>query len=81
MNNNKMKTKELIELALHEAVSWELALMEAYHNEKNSTEYLDAKERVRKFRKILTRRYGRTETLLDEQLNKMPLVNIDDIRK
>lgn len=75
----KISDRNLIYLALHEAIEWQRGLADAYSHIEDAPERTEALERVRQYRSILRKRYGRDTRPGQEMLNKAPLVSLAEI--
>lgn len=73
-----MSDRDTIKQALYDAIGWQLGLVDAWP--KDSPERAEAAEQVKRYRKILKRRYGDDRSPIDRQLAGTKLVGLDELR-
>lgn len=66
-----MSTKDDIRQALYDAIGWQEGLADAWS--AGSPERQDARDQIKRYRRILQRRYGTSMTALDVKLKDATL--------
>lgn len=61
-----MTRNETIVSALHDAIGWQISLMDAYDHMRDDPAYADAKRMVKRYRAFLKRVTGSTRTRLEK---------------
>jgi len=73
-----MSERDDIRMALHDAIGWQLGLVDAWS--EGSPDRAEALAIVTRYKAILKRRYGSSVTALDDMLSKAKPVTLAEIR-
>jgi hypothetical protein len=72
-----MTARDDIYQALHDAIGWQRGLVDAWG--RDSDEGKEALETIKRYKKILKRRYGTSKNALDKALEGAETVNVFDL--
>lgn len=73
-----MGVREDIWLALHDAIGWQMGLVNAHG--RKTVEGMEAMDQAKRYRAILRRRYGTDKTKLDAMMEHSKLVSAFDLK-
>lgn len=74
-----MTVRDDIFTALHDAIGWQAGLADAWA--RGTPERIEALAQIRRYKKILKRRYGSSTTAIDGLIACTPTLGLDDLRK
>ena len=74
---NKIPAKQLERMMLHDAIQWQVGLVDAV---RGTEDYEDASSLLKQYRALFKRRYGAPQTHLDAMLEGAVLVDVLSIR-
>lgn len=70
MSGEKLTDRELIRLALSDAIGWQNGLMDAYSHMRDDPVYAEAKKVRDAYRALLKRRYNSTRTAAEQSFDR-----------
>lgn len=73
-----MSVRDDIRQALHDAIGWQEGLVDSWGLENK--EGRDAAEQIKRYKKILKRRYGHDRTTLDDIVSAARPIGLDELR-
>lgn len=73
--------REIIRLALYDAIDWQRGIVEAYAHIPDSPDRANAVATIKRYKTILRKRYGTDRNAAQDAIEKLPTVSVIELMK